>query len=431
MSWPRPILTAIILLASAAPIPAQDTQITISSNVSPEQIKEWLESSDSSSVIWGAWFASQSQDALNDDAYVTIMVRRMARWLAPPRRSNPLHDRDDLAHLSHDAMSEILDALIQRNEIVPAESIDAIASEFPSEAAILAARLPTDRASSLLLSWYDKRELPERSGAGARDRDPLESLQAIAAMLLAKAPPGGFAASVLAETSDQLIFRVVDPDEIDRRGGSAPGKCKVVVDEPIPDNAKQTLSRRPPMVKYWLTLDAPAPYGGPLVVDAAGMRITYWRTSVWTRATCMRFPSVLTDEVRHHIIGEMVGVDNKAIPWSARQEFNYPWDSKEGFLRALKAQIDQEEVALNATVDALYSKGYLTQDEAQTVRPSLAVQVLDSRDIRIENYISNQKVMNKILWPEPLPHLNFVDPHTSITYATGYNSVPHKPSRNL
>jgi ABC-type uncharacterized transport system substrate-binding protein len=87
MGKPHLMLLSITMLALAATGMAQNDQITVNSNVSPNQIKEWLEGSDSRLTAWGAYFASKSDDANNDDAYVTIMARRMARW--NPSRMEP------------------------------------------------------------------------------------------------------------------------------------------------------------------------------------------------------------------------------------------------------------------------------------------------------------------------------------------------------
>jgi hypothetical protein len=69
----------LILMAIAAPSGlAQDAEISIDSKVGPEQIKEWLQASDSHLVAWGAYFARKSDDGLDSDLYYMIMSRRLA-----------------------------------------------------------------------------------------------------------------------------------------------------------------------------------------------------------------------------------------------------------------------------------------------------------------------------------------------------------------
>jgi hypothetical protein len=71
----RLILIAIAALASVASGLAQDAEISIDSRVSPEQIKEWLQASDSHLVAWGA---RKSDDGVDSDLYYMIMSRRLA-----------------------------------------------------------------------------------------------------------------------------------------------------------------------------------------------------------------------------------------------------------------------------------------------------------------------------------------------------------------
>lgn len=77
----RPICVAVAILAFAGACVAQQN-ISLDPNASPEQIKALLQSSDSRLVAWGAWFASRSNNRVDEDAYATLMGQRMARWLS-------------------------------------------------------------------------------------------------------------------------------------------------------------------------------------------------------------------------------------------------------------------------------------------------------------------------------------------------------------
>jgi hypothetical protein len=74
---------SMAMLALAATGIAQNREITADSNVGPNQIKAWLQGNDSRLIAWGAYFASKSED-VNEDAYVIIMIGRMARWIPSP-----------------------------------------------------------------------------------------------------------------------------------------------------------------------------------------------------------------------------------------------------------------------------------------------------------------------------------------------------------
>jgi len=57
----RLILIAITALAFVPSGLAQDSEISIDSKVSPEQIKQWLQGNDPTRVAWGAYFATKRQ----------------------------------------------------------------------------------------------------------------------------------------------------------------------------------------------------------------------------------------------------------------------------------------------------------------------------------------------------------------------------------
>jgi hypothetical protein len=139
MFRPHLILIVLAALASIASGLAQDGEISIDSKVSPEQIKQWLQSSDSFKVSWGAYFASKSDDVINNDLYLEIMSRRLALWIAPPNPAQVHPNPDGSLPLPAQAISQILNALIEKNQSVPASSLIPIMSTFPVKSLILAA----------------------------------------------------------------------------------------------------------------------------------------------------------------------------------------------------------------------------------------------------------------------------------------------------
>jgi hypothetical protein len=392
------MLLSITMLALAATGMAQNDQITVNSNVSPNQIKEWLEGSDSRLTAWGAYFASTSDDANNDDAYVTIMARRMARW--NPSRMEPSY--------AGSAMSEILYALIEKNERVPVVSLTSIMSAFPTETLILAARLPVEDAAPFLQDWYEER-IPLQTSIQSGYRIKATPFAYVAAMLLAKAPPSGFAASVLAESGERLSFWVADGMYQKSRwtgGGTAACKDADRVIDPLPLQLQDEVSKWPPLFHYQLQSDS-SPYDGTLLVDVGGERISYRRISAWIRPTQCYFPDVFSDDTTHHIVAELLGVKDQEMPWPTHQDVICIRECKEGFLTALRKQVDSEESKLIATVQQLRAKGYLTQSEAAAVRPKLLVILNDARPGSYDGQEHG---------PPPLPRFTPADPRTSISY---------------
>lgn len=406
MGKPHPMLLSIAMLAFAASGIAQDSDIAVNSNVSPNQIKAWLEGNDPRLIAWGAYFASESDDANYDAAYVTIMAARMARWVPPPIGGNYVGDAESSFRISPLAMSEILYALIEKNERVPVLSLSPIMSAFPTETLILAARLPMEDAAPFLQDWYEKKnqlETPFLRG----HRDISIPFAPIAGMLLAKAPPPGFAASVLAESGERLSFWVADGmyEKSKWTGGGGTAACKDADQEFDPPAQVQEW---PPRFQYQLQSDS-SPYDGTLLVDAGGERISYRRISAWTRPTQCYFPKVLSDETQHHMVAELLGVDDKEMTWPTHQDVICIRECKEGFLTALRKQIDLEESKLIATVEVLRAKGYLTQSEADGVRPKLSVTVNDARSLGFYHGHGQEH-------EPPLPRLTPTDPRISISY---------------
>jgi hypothetical protein len=257
-------------------------------------------------------------------------------------------------------MAEVLDALIERKGDVSLQGLAAIAKSFPTQTAILASRKPIAESAPLLLQWYG-------DGAG----DTRGGLQRIAAMMLSKAPPPGFAAGVLAASVEHLTILVVDHG----RGGSGFGSgCG---DAP----GSGTLSGWPPIAGYRMEENRPDSTD-PLLIEAGGDRIT-WRREAESGGwgSCFGVSS-LNDWTRHHLLAQMAGVDKKDMPWKAVDSATIRWQGSDAFLQELRDQVAAQEAKLHETVEALFQKGFLTAGEVDSVRPKLSVTVMDARETK-------------------------------------------------
>jgi hypothetical protein len=343
---------------------AQDGDITTQTQVSSSVILGWLDSGDPRLVAWGAYFSTLNGDPSGD----ATMVEILDRWAAAGDQ------RDELSETQQDAFAAILDALIQHHRTVAPETLALLAAKFPAQAAILASRLPLDEAMPLLQNWYAERKT---------DRQP--ALARIAAMMLSKAPPPGFAASVLAETSETVRISVVDPG-VGVGGGGGGGY-----------GLGGSIFRRqgwPPVYGYLIEEHAQAT-GQPLVVEAGGDRITYRRTPDAVSVASVR---PLDDETRQHLLLEMLGGDRSALQWKTQQQISLEWDGPANYLSEVGNLVDEEESKLRDTVDAFYVDGLLTPEEAGKVRPSLLVNVFDDRGAE----------------DSPIPQFESRDPHTTV-----------------
>jgi len=372
----RSILVTTLLLAAASLAHAQSPSFTADSNPTAKEIRTLLKSSNPRLVAWGAYFASRNHNAEAG----SLMIKITERWKPPALPSN----RD--AIYAKDAMLEVLYALVERKDPVPPKALSAIATSFPSQALILASQLPTTEATPLLQKWY----YADEDGFGSNSISP--ALALISAMMLTKAPPSGFAASILARSEEHLIVYVTDAGGMGS-GGGVSGCGDSGAGSPPPG--------WPVLFLYELEENEPHT-NDPLLVEAAGDRIT-WHLSPITVGWGSCFEANrLNDDARHHLLAAMLGIPDNAMPWSIRQEVTLHWQSQQKFLSDLKNEIASEEANLSASVEALHKKGLLTKSETESVRPKLRITISDHR---------------KPPAP-PLPLLTNLDPRTSIVAKT-------------
>jgi hypothetical protein len=366
-------LTSSSLLGEAQ-IFSTSSDITTDSKPDAELILKWLGSNNPRLVAWGAYFARES----NEQAAVAPMVQLVERW-APPDK-----DKDTEGQEKLDAMAEALDALIVVGWKPSLTALQAIESSFPAQTAVLASRLSNAEMLPLLQSWYARR----------KGFHFLPALPRIAAMRLAAGPPPGFAASVLAETEVSLSVSVRTTDDLKRIWwDTSSGNCGQFEYASRPD--------WPPIFRYGL-LEQYQPTTLMLVVEFAGDRITYARSSHDSGWGSCYEPRGLNDEIWYHLIAGMLGVDKKELPWQRKKSISIDWSSDKQYLSEFLTQIALEDAAFQSTVNGLYAKGFLTKEEARSIRPELSITVFDDRK-PAEN-------------PLPLPKIE--DPNVTITLHT-------------
>jgi hypothetical protein len=371
----RLILVALCILALAMSVCAQQDGISIDTKATSSEIQKWLCSGDSRLVAWGAYFARENKD----DTVIAPMVQLVERW-TPPLLADPYSVR----RAQTDAMSEVLDALIQRKQKVSPEILASIVTSFPRHAVILVSRLPLSEEKPLLLTWYAGRNSKEVAGSPR-----------IAAMMLSKAPPSGFAASVISESEEELEVTVEDLLGIGHgQGDGSGGSCGDGIGMPSPKGW-------PPLFDYGLEENAPRK-NDHVVVKAGGDRITYYRFSLSNNFGSCSYVRPLSAVTRHHLIAGMMGLSEKKMPWKVQQHQLIFWENQEQFTTELQGLVAAEETKYHTTAEAFYAKKVLTKAEADSVRPKLSITVSD--------YRKSAAI--------PLPQLVFNDPRTSLTYKT-------------
>jgi hypothetical protein len=357
--------------ATAIASRAQQPDITIETKATATDIEKWLDSADPRLVAWGAYFARE-----NADAAAMVQMQQLVQSWTPQEDA-----QNTLGHFRIDAMREILDTLILRKELVSLAGLNAVASSFPHQSVILASRLPLAEATPLLLAWYEKRDSKDYS-----------AIPRIAAMMLAKAPPPGFAASVLAESEGNLEVTV---ENLSGAGyGHGYGSSIDCGDSMGIGHA----SRWPPLFDYDIE-ETNRFNNDPVIVEAGGDRITFHRVALNGSGSCA-YPRPLNAETRHRLLAEMLGATENQIPWQVQESSTIFWENGEQFTSDLRKLVASENAKFQATAKALYVKGFLTKTESDSIRPKLSISIFDYRKPA----------------GTPLPRVEFSDPRAIITF---------------
>jgi hypothetical protein len=134
----------------------QDDPAAFKRPPSADTIARWLHGGDPRETAWAAVFALQEKNTsfLPDFAYLAEQWRPLPHRNVLEREYHPTSPPTLEERERRDAMSALLDAIIQLNGSVPAASIQNLASDFPVQAIILLYRMPPQEAESTLLGLY-------------------------------------------------------------------------------------------------------------------------------------------------------------------------------------------------------------------------------------------------------------------------------------
>ena len=356
-------LVLILICASTAPIAAQD-------DLEPK-IEALLVNRDPRLVAIGARLAGLSPD----EHSLAIMEERVEHW-DPAQRNRALGSE------GFDAMTEILDALIQQNRVVSPAGVAAIAYAFPDQALILAARLPFDDAEPMYLSWYEEGAQTSNPSAADSVIPDHHMLARVAAMMVVHKRPQDIAANILADSTEMLVVSVpIDRAQpVDRCliGCTVPPRCALEI-------AGEARTGWPPVFQYIVEENSPYPVDdGPpelnhLLVQIKGDRITFRRVKPNTPPNYCYSPAPLNPLTFHRLLAQMLGVSDEKMTWQAQESGSLGWVSDKQFLSELGTQVGLEEAGLRATVQKVYAKGLITKSQAETTRPKLSIVVYDDR----------------------------------------------------
>lgn len=337
----------------------------------PVPIEPLLRNNEPRLVALGAWEVLRRED----DSFIPLMQQMVERW--DPRVTR------DADRQQFDAMTVILDVLIERRAQLSLAGIAAIAPAFPDQALIFAERLPLSDAEPLLLTWYREGDAanPARSDLDGAHR----LLRArVAAMILAANDSQLIAASLLADSVEHLAVSVSAPGATARNRclvgcQAAPACTNEQVDDPLPG--------WPPVFQYSLEENFSRPDYSPdslqpissFLLQAGGDSIHFRRVNAEVHQNYCHSPAPLNAVNRHRLLTQMLGRNETQMDWGAQVNLTLSWQNDRQFLSDLGTEVDAEEVRLRTTMKAFYSRGLISKSQAETLRPRLSITVFDDR----------------------------------------------------
>jgi hypothetical protein len=338
------------LAAAAVPFGRAQTRAESDTSTSNSSPGGWLGREEPRAVAWQAYDAMVMHDAISIPKLLSLASQWQplslddSRW--PPLSAGQEEERD--------AMAEVLDALIQLNASVPADTLRNLAPDFENAVAVLLARMPIEQSGPLSLDFFRS---PPRPG---------DALQHVSAALLALHPSPDFAGKLLADIKVRATVFVILPGG-DRFGsGSFEGGC----------GASSEPADWPLIGQYKLSLEASE---GASVVAAGIDPIYVTRVeSPWYPADCSMGVG-LGPEQRRRLVAEMLGVSPEGIPWETSPQIDIEFYSPGQFDAALLAFVEEQQQMYRETAEALVDRDLLAPAELLRSLPELKLTLIDMR----------------------------------------------------
>jgi hypothetical protein len=338
-------LLALAAFAQPAPPDPATVMKTLDRQLAPLGIT-WLHSADPRTQAWGAYTALRY--------HLTEAIPDLLAMLA--NYPSPQTNRDQ-----HDAMLQVLDALIQFRAQVQVTDAQRIYPEFPVQSLILLARSQEDATPALLAIFKDEPRWPAAwLAAGA---------------LLMKNHAEGFAAAVIEGMTVHAELTVTEPHVGYGRGGSA--TC-------CGGSAPQPKAGWPPAGIYSFAGCGDRAEPGSMVL-AVGADPAYYNRLVndsyaMDGAPCACNPD--KDLVRQHYLTALLSDSPENPPVRAHVSHTIMWQGMDAYRRELAAFITQQQHVLAELMHRLGEHGLLSNDQAQSLRPKLEIRIWDQRALQ-------------------------------------------------
>jgi len=328
-------------------------------DASPSQntIRIWLSSEDPRLEAWGA------HDALvtGDRTLTPDLLSLASHWLPISPRNSDTSPQPQLSSEQKDernAMAAVLDALVQMNVTVPAETLRTLAPDFGNAVAILLARLPNEDANPLSVDFFRS---PPENGLG---------LQYVSAALLALHPSFGFAGELLASIRVRATMYVILP------GSAAPGRgysgsCGAYNDQPR--------ANWPVTGQYALT-KLKSDGATPVVVGIDPIYAIREQSTNYREDFCGVSEGLyLGPNERVRLVAELLGVPSESIPWQTEVVKSIEFQSPQQVDDAILAFVAEQQEKYQETADALAERDLDTLSDTRASLPELDLELDDMR----------------------------------------------------
>jgi hypothetical protein len=346
-------------------------------SIAEKNAREWLHSGEPRLVAWGAHEALVSRNPY----LVPDLLFLANQWqpLLPRERCD--WACGDLTAEQKDqrlGMIAVLDALIQMNVAVPADSLRNLAPDFGNAVAIFLARMPSDESAPLSMQFY-------------RDMASVNSysLQYVSAALLALHPSGEFATDLLSNTTVQARVVIMQPNA-DGVGFGSGGSGYFSGGNPRED--------WPKIGQYRMRKEKE---DGDFVV-VGGIDPIYARrqeANYCLDNDCnMAFGVALGPEERRRLVAEMLGVKPEEIAWETFVETTIEYRSMEQFHTALLAFVEQQEQKYRETAEALAERELFEESEVLHSLPRLELRFVDMRGEGSEAFPKEMGLPERVSW---------------------------------
>lgn len=327
------------------------------------EVRRWLQSDDPRLTAWGAHAVIEQKRS----ALLTDLERVLGAWEQSRGKKSW-----DLDHLN--AVGALLDAVIQMNGALSADVIQRAMDGdrygyLETPLILLLLRLPATEAKPV---WEKVIFTGDIGGGAAR----------VAADVLSRNPPPGFAARLVGSLEEFGQVTVADPDVKWGRANSPWGGlgCSGL-------NAPNTDW---PKIGAYALLDTPTKSGSALLIDGIDpiyvtrLVVTIDQFSQVHRCSSYGLTEFtrLTEERRLRIVGRLLDGSAGQMPLNLRPDLTIEFRN----VKTYRAQVDafvQKQLAQFASVtQQLAQRGLMTDDEYRTTTLHLQIAISDLRKLR-------------------------------------------------